>query len=217
MIKLNFLKNTLIAILFTSTFAAQAQDDKFRIGFKGGLNLSNLYTNDDEVSKENMLVGYHAGVFFKIPINERLALQPEAIYSTQGAKYDYKSFFGGNGGTLKFKLDYINIPVLAVVNVVKGFSIHAGPYIGILTATKLVNDVENGSVYTNELKKNDFNTTDVGLAAGLSFDLDQVSIGARYNYGLSKVGKERTVLGNSYTFPDARNSNIQVFFAISLL
>ncbi len=196
---------------------ATAQDAKFRIGVKGGLNLTNLYTDDETVDKENMLVGFHGGAFFKIPINERVGLQPEVLFSTKGAKYEYKSFFGGNEGELKFRLNYVDVPVMLMVNLTDNLNIQAGPYFGILLSSKLTNEIEDGDAITEEIDKDDFNTTDYGISAGLGFDFDKLSFGARYNYGLSKVGKERDFLGTSYTFPDAKNSNFQLYISISIL
>ena len=205
-----------LTALIVPTLKSNAQDNKFRIGLKAGLNFTNLYTKDDEVDKENMIVGFHGGAFFKIPVNERVGIQPEVLFSTQGAKYHYKSFFGGNDGDLKFRLNYVNVPVLLMVNLTEHVGIHIGPYFGILVSTKLTNDVDGGDDVTRDLKKDDFNTTDFGAAAGISADFDKVSIGARYSYGLNKVGKDRDFLGNNYRFPDARNSNIQVYISLSV-
>jgi hypothetical protein len=47
-------------------------------------------------------------------------------------------------------------------------------------------------------------------------DIGAVSIGARYNVGLTTVGKERSFLGTPYTFPNAKNSVLNFYIALGL-
>ena len=67
------------------------------------------------------------------------------------------------------------------------------------------------------MKKSDFEMYDWGLVAGAGLDFNKVSLGVRYEYGMKPVGKERSFLGQSYRFPDARNSTIQIYLSISIL
>jgi hypothetical protein len=41
------------------------------------------------------------------------------------------------------------------------------------------------------LDTNDFERFDAGIAAGVGLDFELLSFGVRYNYGLTKVGKEK--------------------------
>src|SRR6476620_7225436 len=90
----------------------QAQEAP-RVGFKGGLNLSNLYVND--VDDENARIGWHAGFYTQLLSSEAFAIQPEINYSTKGTGVTYGSV-GPNGVGLnydtRFNLQYIDIPVL---------------------------------------------------------------------------------------------------------
>src|SRR5690606_20144558 len=98
-------------VLSLMSVAAHAQ----YIGIKGGLNLSNL--NIDGIDDENMRPGYHVGAFFNLPISDGFAIQPEVLYSTKGTRADYNQdlgVFGEFNAETKFKLDYIDIPILAV-------------------------------------------------------------------------------------------------------
>lgn len=212
------MKKIKLTLLFISMMAltAAAQDGKFGIGIKGGFNFTNLYTDDDNVDKEKMMVGYHAGAYLKIPLNDRIGIQPEVLLSTKGARYEYGNFLGGSGD-FRFNLNYVDVPVMLVVNLFSGINIHAGPYFGILTSTDLNNRVEGGENVVEDLDKSDFNTNDAGVAAGASIEFNKISIGARYNHGLSKVGKEKTYFNEKITIPDAMNSNFQVYLALRLL
>ena len=71
--------------------------------------------------------------------------------------------------------------------------------------------------FESDLKKSDFEMYDWGLVAGAGLDLKKFSVGVRYEYGMKPVGKERSILGQSYRIPDARNSTIQLYLSISIL
>jgi hypothetical protein len=211
----------LIAIIFLTVLSqisvAQLKTDGggLKFGFKGGANFSNLYT--DNVDDNNVLVGFQAGVFAKVPITSFFAIQPELLYSTKGAELVYNNAFVN--GTAKFRLNYIELPVLAVINLSENFNVHAGPYIAYLVDGKATNDSQ-GTLFDveNNLSNDDYNKIDAGLAVGLGFDADTIGFGVRYNYGLQTVGKERTFSnGTKYTFPDGKNSVINVYLTLSIL
>ena len=211
-----FLTFTAAAALICMTFSqAQAQDDelKVRLGVKGGVNFSNLYT--ENVDENNALVGFNLGVFAKLPITNFLAIQPELYFTTKGNETTYNNTFVN--GTARFNLNYIELPVLAVVNVSKYFNIHAGPYAAFLLSGKASNK-SNVTLFNFEdkLDTNDYNKLDFGLALGVGADLGGVGFGIRYNYGLTKVGKERTFAGTNYTFPDGKNSVLSLYASFSL-
>ena len=54
----------------------QAQDDmtRVRFGVKGGLNFSTLSLED--VNDKKTKIGFHGGLFAKVPVNEVFAIQP---------------------------------------------------------------------------------------------------------------------------------------------
>jgi hypothetical protein len=120
-------------------------------------------------------------------------------------------------GSAKFRLNYIEVPILLKINLTKNLNIHAGPYFAYLIDAQVKNESESGSFDFEESYDNDdFNKFDMGLSGGFGFDFDSFGIGARYNYGLTNVGKERTILGQSYTIPDAKNSNISLYISLQL-
>jgi hypothetical protein len=82
----------------------------------------------------------------------------------------------------------------------------------------VVNNESNVSLFDFEqnIDLNDYNKLEAGLAAGAGIDLGPFSIGARYQYGLTNVGKERTFLGIAYTVPNASNRVINFYASISL-
>lgn len=200
--------------MLSGVFQASAQETKngAKFGVKGGINFSNMYTK--EVTDENVLTGFHLGLYAKLPITTLFSIQPEILYSTKGAELTYNNAFAT--GTAKFTLNYIEVPILAVINITKNINIQAGPYIAFLVDGKVKNQ-SNVTAFDFEenLSKEDFNKLDAGLALGVGLDLETFSIGARYNYGLQKVGKERSFFGNNYTYPDGKNSVINLYVSIA--
>jgi len=114
--------NKIVLFLLTSIFitaVSQAQEIKF--GVKGGLNLSTLSGDSPNISGR--------GAVLEVKFNDKFALQPELLYSEQGASAE-------NGQLVnietKLRLNYINIPILAKYYLTKGLSVEAGPQLGIL-------------------------------------------------------------------------------------
>ena len=198
----------------STNIQAQINDSSnAQIGIKGGLNFSNMYTED--VNDKNVLVSFNAGLYASIPIISSLAFQPEFLFSRKGSELVYDNAFVS--GTAKFKLNYIEVPMLLKLNVTKNINIHAGPYYAYLIDAQVTNETDGGTFnFEDNFDNDDFNKFDFGLSAGFGFDFNVIGIGARYNYGLSTVGKEKNIGGSTYTFPDGKNSNISVYVAMKL-
>jgi hypothetical protein len=205
---------SLVLVLSITSVTGQSSDENnLKFGIKGGLNISNMYTKD--VQDHNTLMGFHAGLFLKMPITSVLAFQPELIYTMKGSELTYNSFISGKAS---FSLNYIEMPLLAVINLSENININGGLYVATLTRVKITNQ-SNVALFNfeNELEKSDFEMIDYGLVLGTGLDFKKISIGLRYEYGMKPVGKERLFLGQSYRFPDARNSTLQVYLSISIL
>ena len=206
-----------LMMVCTMNNKAAAQEDKgvntARFGFMGGVNFSTLYTKDADNAKA--LTGFNVGVFSNFPITEFLSFQPELYYTTKGGKVTYNNTFVD--GTAQYKLDYLELPLLIQLNITHSFKVFAGPYAAYMMSGKVKNESNvNLFNFEDNLKVDDYNRMDAGVAAGIGVDFGSVSIGARYNYGLTKVGKEKTFLGTKYTFPDASNSVLNFFVAVPL-
>ena len=171
----------MIAIL--SLGFANAQEAKF--GVKGGLNIANLNFSGDGAPSTSSLVGFHIGGFTEIKVSDKFFIQPEVMYSTQGAKFKMSE----DGLTLNsFKLGYINLPVMAKYYVAEKFNLELGPQIGFLTSAK-ANASASGTTVDVDVKKA-FESIDFGLNFGAAYDFtEKVSAGFRYNLGLSNIAK----------------------------
>lgn len=196
---------TLCLLGFISLSSAQESSTTgARFGVKGGVNFTNLYV--DNVDDTNMLTSFNAGFFVELPITQGIAIVPELNYSRKGSEVQntiltetYKS---------KFKLSYLEMPVLLKLNLVPNFNLHAGPYVAYLLNAKTDVVDENGDrVESFEYDTDNFNKLDFGLSAGLGFDFNNFGIGARYNYGLSEIDKDNNANG-------AKNSAFNLYVAL---
>ena len=213
--KLIALSLSFASLLISNSILAQETSDRIlpRIGLKGGVNLSNFFTQD--IDDENALIGFNAGVFIKMPLAKSFSVQPELYFTTKGSEVSYNNLFAS--GNARFRLSYLELPVLLVWNINSNFNIHSGPCIAYL----LSGDVTNESSaplfdFEKNIDVNDYNRMDASVAVGAAIDIRKISLGARYNYGVTTIGKERDYLGNTYRFPDAKNSVLNVYVALSL-
>lgn len=189
-----------------SASALHAQDER-RMGIKGGLNLSNLYV--DDVNDENARIGFNAGFYGQILSTDVFAIQPELLYTTKGSENEYDGIIDQ---TVKFKLNYLEVPLLAVFKLGDVAEIHAGGYGSYLLGANVSysGDIANGG---ENLDRDNFKTFDYGLVGGLGLNFGDVQVGTRYNYGLVKIAKT----DNAKTFlGDSKNSVAQVYVAFNL-
>ena len=94
-----------------------------------------------------------------------------------------------NPSFYSFKLNYINVPVIAKYYAAKNFSLEAGPQIGFLTKST-VNGTASG-VTVDVDGKQFFKSIDFGLNIGAGYDFTKkLSASLRYNIGLSNVGSD---------------------------
>jgi hypothetical protein len=183
------MKKIMITLAFFASTTAFAQ--KFELGAKAGANISNFTgTRSWQNVKTTSLVGYHFGGFVSFFLGNNLALQPELLFSSQGAKFE------SAGQTTNQKVAYINVPVLLKYRSNGGFYLEAGPQIGFRTG--------ESSASVDSLAK----STDISLAGGLGYHSKiGLGIGARYTAGLSKVGDFKPANGIN---PDFKNGVFQL-------
>jgi len=201
-----------ILAIFSTVHAQQQQTSNesalaTKFGIKGGLNLTNL--SSESFTDNHLKPGFNVGIFSKIPVTPGFSIQPELLYSLKGSKTDYNNFVEGTG-QYRFNLGYVELPVLAVVNLAKNFNLQVGGYAAYLTNANVKDVKNNGTIQSiTDLNANDFNRWDFGLAGGLAFDIENFTIGARYNYGLTDIGKNgnlsSTALGN------AKNNGLSIY------
>ncbi|MFT3824103.1 MAG: porin family protein [Chitinophagaceae bacterium] len=168
------MKKLFLFFVMTGCFAASQAQVKF--GAKAGLNIADFAGKDAEGTKAK--VGFHIGALVQLPLIDKLSLQPELVFSTQGAKENDED------GDLKMNVSYINVPVLAKYTFIEGLSAQSGPQFGFLISAKAKAEGEKVDM------KDYFKKLDLSWVFGASY-VTPMNIGfdLRYNLGLTKVGK----------------------------
>jgi hypothetical protein len=149
------------AVFFAITSYAQGID----FGIKAGANFSTL----TDATGLNNKTGFHGGIFLGLKFNDKIALQPELLYSQQGAEFDMG----------KIDLNYINVPVIIKYYLVQGLNIQVGPQFGFV-----VDDNISNAIFEAE----DFDVSGV-IGAGYDFPFG-IRLDARYNFGFTDVVKD---------------------------
>lgn len=158
-----------VLCLVGAVVSVQAQ---LKFGAKVGLNIANV-TGDIEDTKAK--IGPLFGVFAMYSVSDKLAIQPEVLYSMQGCKVDVFE-----GEEIDIKLDYILVPIMVKFYPVSGLSLQAGPQFGFLTSAKM----------DDEDMKDDVKKFDLALNLGAGYELENgLGLDLRYSLGLTDANK----------------------------
>jgi hypothetical protein len=161
----------LVIVTFTTMSFAQSQSLKF--GLKAGINLANYSGSDINTST---ITSFHAGLVSELKVFKNFSLQPELLYSTQGAEIDEL------GQQFTNELGYVSIPVLAKFYLEDNLSLELGPQFSFLLSER------------NNVQAGDSNTFDFAVAAGLSYKLGKhFFVQGRYGLGLTEPKRDANV------------------------
>lgn len=151
-------KFTLIVAAMLFAVGAFAQQNKGQWGVKGGVNIASEVGSDSESSDSR--TGFHFGFFCESQIGNMVDIQPEILYSMQGAKF----------GKFSRETNYINVPVMVkfYVNQARTFSIDAGLQLGYMVSAK---EKYEGYGSVNIYDYDSLNKFDFSAACGLSYKL----------------------------------------------
>jgi hypothetical protein len=129
-------------------------------GIKAGVNVSNFTGGDFSDIETNSLTSYHAGIYVRFLFG-KLALQPELLFSEQGAKLQKPG-----EDEQDYKVKYINIPIMLQYHFEGGLWAEIGPQIGF----KVDEDIPDPTI-DDFAKKNDF-----AGAIGLGYQFKSLSV-----------------------------------------
>lgn len=161
----------LAAILLMAASASAVAQAQFSVGLKGGLNFAKLDVSDIPGTYDNR-TGYHLGAFALLKFT-KFGIQPEIIYSEQGAKVKIP-----NLSNFESSFSYVNIPIMLKLYTIGGLNLQVGPQFGFLTSAET-----DGQSVKDQLKSSDFS---VGLGVGWDAPFG-LTVDARYNLGVSDV------------------------------
>jgi hypothetical protein len=163
------MKKIILSAIAVMAFGfANAQGVKF--GVKGGLNNTNWTKDADTDAKTS----FYIGGLVDLSVSEKFHIQPELLYSNEGADDD-------------LGVSYLRVPVMAKYYVAEGFSLQAGPEV----AFKIGTEEDEVDEFTKSI--------DFGLGFGAGYELTNgLFFDARYNLGLSNISDfDGVEFGNS--------------------
>lgn len=201
------MKKSVLFLISVFTVAISFAQGELSFGVKAGVNFASI--GGDFTDNYGGRTGYHVGVLAEIPLVGKLSFQPELLYSQQGSKNNTTHT---DGPSIETRLDYINMPLLAEYNIIKGLSIMAGPQLGILVSAE--NEIR-GSGFEGEFFHavegidDKISKLDLGIGIGAEYKLPfGVFFQMRYVFGLSNVNDKSSnmVLGYSY-LDNVKNQN----------
>lgn len=163
----------LLTTFLFSLFFSNAQP--VQIGIKGGLNLAEVAGINTDYGKARL--GWNAGLFTQIPVQDNLLIRPELLYSSKGAAYSASA----NSSEGSLRLNYISVPVLFGYRPTPKASILVGPEFGFLAKA-----VSKSQGITTDMTG--FRHLDIGVDLGVTYNLSRYfGMEARYNYGFKDL------------------------------
>lgn len=174
------MKKTILFTVLLVAISMNMQAQLVKFGIKAGVNYANQTGSNITVNSTNYqtdaITSYHAGLIAEIKLVNSFSVQPELLYSTQGATY--------KNATEEFRneLGYLSIPVLAKINLNKLVSLELGPQASFLLSER------------NNFNVKDANTFDFAVVGGLGLNITKnLFIQGRYGLGLTDASQDAQV------------------------
>lgn len=214
------LKSTLFAIAIVSAGNVFAQEtvtpsasddnrDQFGFGIKAGLNISNIYDEENNDYVAESKPGFFAGAFVSVPFNQLFGLQPEINYSQKGFKADGVFDDGGLFETnyeFERTASYLDIPLLIQIKPTKWLTFLAGPQYSYLLDIKDDYDFGDSSFGTEpDIEDDDYEKNNFGVVVGAEANYKGFFFTARGGFDLSKTDSN----GNTDDSPRYKNQVVQ--------
>jgi len=153
------------------------------IGFKAGINYSNVWDEDGQDFKADPRVGFAGGAFISIPIGKYLGIQPEVLISQKG--YEAKGTLLGTSYSSSRTTTHLDVPLQLQFKPSEFISIVAGPQFSYLfnqkdSYTFGANSTEQEKEFKNEnLRKNT-----LGFLTGVDIMLKHIVLSGRAGWDL---------------------------------
>jgi hypothetical protein len=181
------MKSALFFICFLGTiFQTKAQNDDYilrtKMGMSIGINNASIFVTQ---TSQNIIssgkIGVFAGAFVEVPLAPNFFLQPEIGFNQTGGIFKNKSF------KQKITINYLSVTGLAKYKFTRtGLFVFGGAQISLI-----INAVRTDTAATQI--KGQYTARDLSGIAGFEYLLNEdISIGARYQYGFLNVSKVMT-------------------------
>lgn len=185
-----------VVAIFMCAHPVAAQSPTVHVGVKGGLNLADIPQFRADIEQEGAVdlryrYGVLAGGFVTVGLGDRVAFQPEALYTQKGFHGRDPS---GPDETFDVQVDYLDVPLLLRFHSSAKSGIYgvAGPSINFNTSAKFVEQGDEEDV------KDDVKDVEVGLVLGVGVQLSRFLIEGRYAQGLTNIAEDLPADVDSY-------------------
>lgn len=205
------IKHVVLAALLLLATQARAQ-----FGVKGGLSEAVLSGRVGEDASYKTY--FHAGVFYQAHLIGPISIQPELLYSLQGAQLKGATTIAN----YTTRLNYVAVPIL-VKATFGPLYVEAGPQFGLLVGASEQGTVQISSASgqaqfgsnVNRSSTDNYQRGDFALCGGVGLKLGPiVRVGGRFIAGLNDINKVQYLQG--VNDPSLHNRVFQLYAAFQL-
>ena len=171
-----------MGMLSVATAQKHSRADYFRIGIKGGVNLSSVKVASLSTNLENK-TGYQFGAFARI--GRTIFLQPEVYFTAKEVNVDVLNSLTTNQGVVGFSQKSLDVPLLAGIKL-GPLRVLAGPVASYALSASTSPDVAVKS-YFSGTSQDIINRSSFSYQAGIGFDILNLSLDLRYEGAMSEL------------------------------
>ena len=171
-----------MGILSVATAQKHSRADYFRIGIKGGVNLSSVKVASLSTNLENK-TGYQFGAFARI--GRTIFLQPEVYFTAKEVNVDVLNSLTTNQGVVGFSQKSLDVPLLAGIKL-GPLRVLAGPVASYALSASTSPDAAVKS-YFSGTSQDIINRSSFSYQAGIGFDILNLSLDLRYECAMSEL------------------------------
>lgn len=185
-------KILLMTTLFFAMIAiSNAQDntldsrEKFQIGGKVGVSISNVYDAQGEEFDADPRVGFTGGFFVAIPIGKYLGVQPEILITQKGFKGSGTML----GGVYSFKriTTFLEVPIFLALKPIEFVTLFAGPqYSFLLKQRDVFTSALINSNQEQEFEQDNIRKNILGFVIGADINIQNFVLSGRMGWDFLK-------------------------------
>ncbi|MEX2573342.1 MAG: outer membrane beta-barrel protein [Balneolaceae bacterium] len=186
---LSLIAAILTSILLTDTLKAQYAEpdtrDHHKFGIKAGINVANVWGDQDREFLAGSIIGFAGGFFFGIPVGRYLGVQPELQVSQKG--YERSGDFSETEYSFSNTATYIDVPLQLQIKPVPQLTLLAGPHYSFLVHQKdnYVFADEIPAEAREDLSDREMRDNLIGFTTGLDMHFQQIVISAKAGWDFS--------------------------------
>lgn len=178
----------LVGIAASATAQKHSRADYFRIGLKGGVNLSSVKVASLSNNLENK-TGYQLGAFARI--GRTVFIQPEMYFTAKEVNVDVLNSLTTNQGVVGFSQKSLDVPILVGLKL-GPIRVLAGPVATYAISASTSPDAAVKS-YFSGTSQEIINRSNFSYQAGLGFDILNLSLDLRYEGAMSELNNTLAV------------------------